>query len=123
MITTLAQVLFLVSSIALCALILLQQSKGSGMGALGGGASNTVFGAKGAGSFLYKTTRLLAAIFFIGALGLGYLQNQSVINDSILEDTHLAEKKVDVGLDVPVPSVDNADPASNTDIPVSKQTQ
>lgn len=123
MITTLAQVLFLVASIALCALILLQQSKGSGMGALGGGASNTVFGAKGAGSFLYKTTRLLAAIFFIGALGLGYLQNKSVSNDNILEDTSLIEKKVNVGLDVPVPSVDNADPASNTDVPISKQKQ
>jgi len=76
----LVQIIFLLACLALCALILLQQSKsGGGMGALGGGgASSTVFGARGAGTFLYKTTRFLAVVFFVGALLLGYLQHRAV---------------------------------------------
>ena len=64
MILIIAQIIFLATAIGLSVLILLQQSKGAGIGAsFGAGASGTVFGARGAGSFLYKLTRILAVIF------------------------------------------------------------
>lgn len=115
---TIAQVVFLVTSIALGVLILLQQSKGAGMGAsFGAGASGTVFGARGAGSFLYKLTRFLALIFFVTALTLGYLQNDAARGGSILNDSRGEEKKVEAVLDVPARGADNSAPASNADIP------
>ncbi|MDO5090934.1 MAG: preprotein translocase subunit SecG [Cardiobacteriaceae bacterium] len=115
---TIAQVVFLVTSIALGVLILLQQSKGAGMGAsFGAGASGTVFGARGAGSFLYKLTRFLAVVFFVTALGLGYLQNEAARGGSILNDSRSEEKKVEAALDVPMQGADNGAPASNADIP------
>ena len=115
---TIAQVIFLVVAIALGVIILLQQSKGAGMGAsFGSGASGTVFGAKGSGSFLYKMTRVLAALFFISALSLGYLQNRTINQDSIFVNNAASEKKVEATVDVPPPSTDNSAPASNTEVP------
>jgi preprotein translocase subunit SecG len=56
-------------SIGIIALVLLQQGKGANMGAgFGSGASGTVFGARGSGSFLTRTTAILAAVFFINCL-------------------------------------------------------
>lgn len=55
-------------------LVLVQQGKGATMGAaFGSGASSTVFGSKGSGSFLMKLTALAAAVFFANSLALGYL--------------------------------------------------
>ena len=119
---TLVQVIFIIAALALCALILLQQPKsGGGMGALSGGASSTVFGARG---FLYKTTRFLAGIFFVGALLLGYLQNKDAANhgnSSILSNAQLETQKQESALDIPPVSVDNARPAENTDVPAPAQ--
>ena len=117
----LVQIIFLLACLVLCALFLLQQSKSGGMGALGGGgASSTVFGARGAGTFLYKTTRFLAVVFFVGALLLGYLQNREVHRDnSILNQKTVAQEaeKSEAALDIPAAGVDNPPPASNTDVP------
>ena len=58
--------LLVIIAIALVVLVLLQQGKGADAGAsFGGGASNTVFGSQGSGSFLMKLTFALAAAFFI----------------------------------------------------------
>jgi len=51
-------------AIALVAFILIQKGQGATAGAaFGSGASGTVFGARGAGNFLSKTTWVLAALF------------------------------------------------------------
>ncbi len=56
-------------SIAIISLVMLQQGKGADMGAaFGSGASGTVFGARGSGSFFTKATGFLAAVFFINCL-------------------------------------------------------
>ena len=55
-------------------LILIQQGKGADAGAaFGSGASGTVFGARGAASFLTRTTAILAALFFSTSMVLAYL--------------------------------------------------
>lgn len=62
--------------LSLIALVLIQHGKGADIGAaFGAGASNTVFGSTGSGSFLMKVTGALAVIFFITSLVLGYLDS------------------------------------------------
>ena len=58
-------------------LVLIQQGKGADAGAsFGGGASQTVFGSAGAGSFLVKLTAGLAALFFASSLTLAVIAKQ-----------------------------------------------
>jgi preprotein translocase subunit SecG len=55
-------------------LVLIQQGKGATMGAsFGSGASQTVFGSRGSGSFLFRVTIGCAAIFFATSITLNYL--------------------------------------------------
>lgn len=65
-------VIFLLISIGLVALIMLQQGKGADMGAsFGAGASATLFGSNGSGNFMTRMTAVLAALFFVISLILG----------------------------------------------------
>ncbi len=60
-------------AVSIIGLVLLQQGRGADAGAgFGGGASNTVFGARGSASFLSRTTAILAAVFFSSSLLLAY---------------------------------------------------
>lgn len=59
----------LVSAI-LIGMVLLQKGKGADIGAAFGGASQTVFGPRGAQSFLSKLTTAAAVLFMITSLGL-----------------------------------------------------
>ncbi|QIV95211.1 preprotein translocase subunit SecG [Allofrancisella frigidaquae] len=69
----------IIAALAVVVLVLLQQGKGANMGvSFGGGASNTVFGSKGAASFLFKMTVFFTAVFFVCCLTLGYLGKSSV---------------------------------------------
>lgn len=72
-------VIFLLISIGLVALIMLQQGKGDDMGAsFGAGASGTLFGSSGSGNFMTRMTAVLATLFFVISLILGNLSsNQS----------------------------------------------
>jgi preprotein translocase subunit SecG len=59
----------IVVSVSIIALVMLQQGKGADMGAgFGAGASGTVFGSRGSGSFFTRATAILATVFFINCL-------------------------------------------------------
>jgi len=59
----------IVVSVSIITLVMLQQGKGADMGAgFGAGASGTVFGSRGSGSFFTRATGILAAVFFINCL-------------------------------------------------------
>lgn len=65
-------VIYLLVSLALIGLVLIQHGKGANMGAaFGAGASATVFGSSGAGNALTKTTTILAILFFVLSIILG----------------------------------------------------
>ncbi|NIG62114.1 MAG: preprotein translocase subunit SecG [Serratia symbiotica] len=69
-------VIFLLISIGLAALIMLQQGKGAEAGAsFGAGASATLFGASSYGNFMTRTTATLATLFFVISLVLGNLSS------------------------------------------------
>ncbi len=74
---TLLTVLHLFLAIGLIGLILIQHGKGADMGAaFGSGASATVFGARGAGNFLSRSTAILATLFFLTSIALAYYAAQ-----------------------------------------------
>jgi len=59
----------IIVSLSIITLVMLQQGKGADMGAgFGAGASGTVFGSRGSGSFFTRATAILAAVFFINCL-------------------------------------------------------
>lgn len=67
-------VVHILVALGIVGLVLLQQGRGADAGAgLSGGGSNSVFGARGAASFLSRTTAILATIFFGTSLTLAYL--------------------------------------------------
>jgi len=64
----------IIVALGIIGLVLIQHGKGADAGAaFGGGASGTVFGSKGSGSFLTRLTGILAAVFFANSLVLAWL--------------------------------------------------
>ena len=83
-------------ALGLVGLILIQHGKGADAGAaFGSGAAGSVFGARGAHSFLYKLTAVLAVAFFVTSISLAYFASsetaaldpeQSIMTQSIMSD-------------------------------------
>ncbi|MDX1443712.1 MAG: preprotein translocase subunit SecG [Gammaproteobacteria bacterium] len=74
MTTTVVLLIHVFLALGLVGLILLQHGKGADAGAaFGSGASATVFGSQGSGSFLSRATKWLAILFFITSGALAYL--------------------------------------------------
>jgi len=72
MLMTIFNIFYVLVAIAMCVLILLQRGDGAAAGSgFGGGASATVFGARGAATFLSRSTSILAAVFFILSILMG----------------------------------------------------
>ncbi|WP_417559226.1 preprotein translocase subunit SecG [Marinomonas sp.] len=70
-------VLHVLAAVVIIALVLLQQGKGADAGAsFGGGASQTVFGSQGGGSFFGKMTAVFALVFFLTSFGLAYFASE-----------------------------------------------
>ena len=73
--------------IALMAAILLQSGKGGGLaGTFGAGSSQTLFGGRGAASFLSRATTTLAVIFFITSLTLGLQASKTAGRRSLVQE-------------------------------------
>ena len=77
-------VIHVLLALGMVGLILIQHGKGAGAGAgFGSGAAGTVFGARGANTFLYKLTATMALGFFITSISLAYLAtNESSVSDT-----------------------------------------
>jgi len=74
---TILTVLQLFLSLGLIGLVLIQHGRGADAGAaFGSGASSTVFGSRGSGSFLSRSTAVLAALFFLTSMALAYYAAQ-----------------------------------------------
>ena len=56
--------------------ILLQAGKGADIGAVFGGASQTVFGSRGPATFLNKATAIVAVAFFVTSIWLAHISKQ-----------------------------------------------
>ncbi len=103
-------------ALLIVALVLLQRGKGASAGSgFGAGASGTVFGSRGAASFLSRATAVLATLFFATSLSLAYLARQQTAPTSLLE--RAAEEQTTTPPrfelpDLPVLSPEAEDPGS-----------
>lgn len=107
-------------SIALIALILLQQGKGADAGAaFGSGASGSVFGASGSASFLSRTTSILATLFFVLSLALAIMAHNQSGQQSLAEQfaqPEVVESAIGKS-DVPAPQVAETLTEPKSDVP------
>ena len=113
-------------ALGIVALVLLQRGKGADAGAgFGAGASGTVFGARGSGSFFSRATAVLATAFFASSLTLAFLSSQRPdAPGSLLEGAPVEEEVVEeapaVEEDVPasdMPSLEPTDETPESDLP------
>ena len=89
-------------ALSIIGLVLLQQGKGADMGAaFGAGASGSVFGSRGGGSFLSRGTAVLAALFFANSILLSSpLVRDGQGGDGSVTSSVISQPAVEV--DVPV---------------------
>ncbi len=98
---TLVVVVHVVIAVALVGLVLIQQGKGADAGAaFGGGASQTVFGSQGSGSFLTRMTTFLAIVFFVTSFSLAVFAKQRA--------EVAGEAGIPIVQEVPADAVENA---------------
>jgi preprotein translocase subunit SecG len=76
MVTTLLEIVHVSVCLFLMLVVLLQQGKGGGMGAaFGGGATQQVFGGRGAGNILTRATAICAGIFMLTSVSVAYVSS------------------------------------------------
>jgi preprotein translocase subunit SecG len=76
MLITLLDIIHIGVCLFLMLVVLLQQGKGGGMGAaFGGGATQQVFGGRGAGNILTRATAVCAAVFMLTSVTLAYVSS------------------------------------------------
>lgn len=98
------------AAISLIVLVLLQQGKGSDMGAaFGGGGSQSVFGSRGSANFFSRATSTLAVVFFLSSLGLAMVYTQAVEESSVTDllqgENAAVEQTLEPAIDSDVPDV------------------
>ena len=81
---------YILISISLVLIILLQQGKGSDIGsAFGAGSSNTMFGTSSSSNPLTKLTAVLAAVFLILSLSITYISRSSLNQESSVDQIEI----------------------------------
>ena len=89
-------------AIALVAFVLIQKGQGATAGAaFGSGASGTVFGARGAGNFLSRTTWVLAALFCTISLVMAIMVSR-MMSDTEVGLSVVGNDQAPVAVEVPV---------------------
>ncbi len=111
-------ILHVLAAVCLVGLVLVQQGKGAAVGAaFGSGASQTVFGSRGSGSFLLRVTISFVAIFFATSIALNYISSHAAKQENLIVLPATNQ-------DVPVPPVSpNSIPGEPTQKPVGNVKQ
>lgn len=105
--------LHMLIAVTLVVLVLVQRGRGAEIGAaFGSGASQTVFGSRGSGSFLSRATAALATLFFISSLGLAYMYSQRTERASV----------TDLPIPAPAPAIEQRRSPEQIDVPAVPQT-
>lgn len=100
MLYTVLIVLHVMICFIIVGVILLQSGKGAEIGAAFGGASQTIFGSRGPGTFLSKVTVVAAVIFMSTSMGLAMLSKER----SLFSVTDLEEEAPSAPVTSPPPS-------------------
>jgi preprotein translocase subunit SecG len=71
-------VIHVVCCVVLVMVVLVQPGKSGGLGAaLGGAGAQQIFGGRGAGNFLTRTTWIAATLFFVTSVTLAYMSTST----------------------------------------------
>ena len=119
-------VIHLIVAVAIVILVLLQQGKGSDMGAaFGGGSSQSLFGARGSANFLSRTTSLLTVVFFSTSLVLAYIYTSRNQDASVVGNQSVSEQLIqeaENATDVPqAEDTKEGEQASESEVPDAPQ--
>jgi preprotein translocase subunit SecG len=118
MIETLLVVAHVLLAVGVIGLVLMQHGKGADAGAaFGSGASATVFGARGATSFLSRATSILATLFFLTSLALAYFAMRAGERPGILSQAPEAPVTAPKAVPMATPK------AAATELPVVPQVK
>ena len=99
---TIALVIHVFLALGVIGLVLIQHGKGAEAGAaFGSGASNTVFGSRGSGSFLTRMTTFFALAFFCTSMLLFFLASQRTAGIGSVVDGIEAPTTLQQPVDVP----------------------
>ena len=111
---TILVVAHLFLALGLIGLVLMQHGKGAdAAAAFGGGSSGTVFGAAGAANFLSRATALLATLFFVTSLALGWFSMQSTERPGLMIGQEAIEEPAPAPVSE-VPELPGATPGATT---------
>ncbi len=117
---TVVQVLL---AIAMIAIILVQRGPGAAAGSgFGAGASATVFGSRGSGSFLTRSTAVLATVFFALSLLMAVIVSNTINVDAEVDLGVMSQEApaaVEQGDALDVPAMDSTEPS---DVPILPMT-
>jgi preprotein translocase subunit SecG len=94
-------VVHVVACLFLMLVVLLQPGKSGGLGGLTGAGAQQVFGGRGAGNFLTRTTWATATIFFATSITLAYLSSSA--DEALQKRAAAAEQKQKAHLPPPAP--------------------
>jgi len=137
MLQTIALVIHVFLAIGVIGLVLIQHGKGAEAGAaFGSGASATVFGSKGSGSFLTRMTTLFALLFFCTSMLLFFLASQRSATSgigSVIDNVDVPAVEGDLPSESDTPSTDNgtsdvpavpaSDSSTESDVPAAPKTE
>ena len=97
-------ILHILVAFIMVGVILLQSGKGAEIGAAFGGSSQTVFGSRGAGTFLSKMTAVAATIFMLTSLSLAILTKRLNYSSTIGLDKPISSPSAPAGSPPGVPA-------------------
>jgi preprotein translocase subunit SecG len=75
MLQSMINVVHILVCLFLILVVLLQQSKGGGLGGALGGSATQVFGGRGSANFMTRLTGVMAALFMITSMTLAYMSS------------------------------------------------
>lgn len=84
-------VVHVIACLFLMLVVLVQPGKSGGLGAFTGAGAQQVFGGRGAGNFLTRTTWATASIFFATSITLAYLSSSA--DESLQKRASAAQQK------------------------------
>jgi len=125
MLLLILNVIYVLLAIGMIALILMQRGAGAQAGSgFGGGASATVFGARGASNFLSKSTKWLAITFFVISLFMAWYATHNSARGPVQQDLGVmaqvpAPAKSPARSDTAVPSAPAVQTAPQSSVPAA----
>lgn len=121
---TIVLVLHVLTALGIIALILLQQGKGAVAGAsFGAGASQTVFGSQGSGSFFARMTGIFAVVFFATSFGLAIIAKNKAGIDADPNVPSAVEQQAPAAEDSDVPAVEEEGSGAADEVPAAPQDE